>query len=144
MLNNDEITNIFCLADDFCKIFDSSIRNSLLPKETTLNKRNRKFKMSDSEVMTILILFHMSGYRCLNHLYHVCVHLKNYFPNTVSYNRFTELQQKVILPLSIFLKEVLIKECTGITFVDSTPLIVCKNQRIHNHKNIQKFSRKRT
>lgn len=136
MLSNDKITNIFCLADDFCKIFNSSIIKSLLPEETTLNKRNRKFKMSDSEVMTILILFHISGYRCLKHfyLYYVCVHLKNYFPNTVSYNRFTELQQKVILPLSIFLKEVLTKEFTGITFVDSTPLRVCKNQRIHNHK----------
>jgi len=145
MLSNDKITNIFCLADDFCKIFNSSIRKSLLPEETTLNKRNRKFKMSDSEVMTILILFHLSGYRCLKHfyLYYVCVHLKNYFPNTVSYNRFTELQQKVILPLSIFLKEVLTKECTGITFVDSTPLRVCKNQRIHNHKTFKGLAERR-
>lgn len=31
-------------------------------------------------------------------------------------------------------KRVLLGKCTGISFVDSTPLRVCKNQRIHIHK----------
>lgn len=33
-----------------------------------------------------------------------------------------------------FLKTCLLGECTGISFVDSTRLAVCRNQRIHNHK----------
>ena len=36
--------------------------------------------------------------------------------------------------MTLFLKEVLLGECTGISFVDSTPLRVCKPQRIHAHK----------
>ena len=31
-------------------------------------------------------------------------------------------------------KKVLLGKCTGISFVDSTPLRICKNQRIHIHK----------
>jgi hypothetical protein len=40
----------------------------------------------------------------------------------------------VAIPLALFIKKVLLGKCTGISFVDSTPLRVCKNQRIHIHK----------
>lgn len=36
--------------------------------------------------------------------------------------------------MAIFIKKVLLGKCTGISFVDSTPLRVCRNQRIHMHK----------
>ena len=52
----------------------------------------------------------------------------------MSYNRFVELEKTVALPLAIFIKKVLLGKCTGISFVDSTPLRVCRNQRIHIHK----------
>ena len=52
----------------------------------------------------------------------------------MSYNRFVELEKTVVLPLAIFVKKVLLGKCTGISFVDSTPLCVCRNQRIHIHK----------
>lgn len=92
--------------------------------------------MSKAEIMLIMILFHDSGYRCLKHFYmdKVCRHLSHLFPRTVSYNRFVELEKEVAVPLAIFIKKVLLGKCTGISFVDSTPLRVCKNQRIHIHK----------
>ena len=34
----------------------------------------------------------------------------------------------------VFIKTVLLGTCTGISFVDSIPLRVCRNQRIHMHK----------
>ena len=34
----------------------------------------------------------------------------------------------------MFIKKVLLDKCTGISFVDSTPLRVCKDQGIHIHK----------
>ena len=52
----------------------------------------------------------------------------------MSYNRFVELQMKVVLPLAVFIKEVLLGACTGMAYVDSTPLRVCKHQRILIHK----------
>lgn len=55
-------------------------------------------------------------------------------PPVVSYNRFVELQKEVAVPLAIFIKKVLLGWCTGVSFVDSTPLRVFRNQRIHIHK----------
>ena len=49
-------------------------------------------------------------------------------------NRFVELEKEVAIPLALFIKKVLLGKCTGISFVDSTPLRVCRNQRIHIHK----------
>ncbi|MBN2602279.1 MAG: hypothetical protein JXR87_09830, partial [Candidatus Marinimicrobia bacterium] len=59
------------------------------------------------------------------------------FPKPVSYNRFIELTQSVIFPLVVFLKTEAFGSCTGISFVDSTPLRVCHNRRIHSHKVFQ-------
>jgi len=56
------------------------------------------------------------------------------FPNTVSYNRFLELMQGVLLPMTIFAKTCCLGSCTGISFVDSTPIRVCKNKRISRNK----------
>ena len=70
--------------------------------------RNKPNRMSDAEIMVILILFHSSGFRCFKHYYkeYVCKHLKHLFPRQVSYNRFVELEKEVLLPLTIFIKKV--------------------------------------
>lgn len=66
-----------------------------------------------------------------------CKHLKGLFSKCVSYNRFVESEKSVLLPLTIFIKNVLRGTCTGISFVDSTPLRVCRNQRILIHKTFE-------
>ena len=76
MFTDDKITEISCLADDFCKFFDSQVK---------------KYTLADQ-----------SG---------------------------SEMEKEVAVPLAIFIKKVLLGKCTGISFVDSTPLRVCKNQR---------------
>lgn len=138
MITEDEITKIFCMADDFCKIYDKFIKVNGLGPRRDRRKRNyhRAPKLSDSEVITIMILFHFSGYKCLKHFYtgYVLPHMRHMFPNPVSYNRFTELEKKVVVPLILFLKKCLMGGCTGISFVDSTALRVCRNQRIHLHR----------
>lgn len=138
MFTESKVIEIFCLADDFCNFFDSLLNRYAINSEAFSKKRNyhRNSKMSKSEVILILILFHASGYRCLKHYYlqYVCVHLRHLFPDPVSYNRFVELEKDVALPMAIFIKKVLLGKCTGISFIDSTPLRVCRNQRIHMHK----------
>lgn len=91
--------------------------------------------MSDAEIMVILILFHSGGFRCFKHYYkeYVCKHLTHLFPKRVSYNRFVKLEKEVLLQLTVFIKEVLLGTCTDISFVDSTPLRVYRNQRILIH-----------
>lgn len=48
--------------------------------------------------------------------------MRHLFPKVVSYNRFVELEKEVAIPLALFIKKVLLGKCTGISFVDSTPL----------------------
>ena len=59
--------------------------------------------------------------------------MTNEFPCLVSYNRFVELQKKVVFPLVLFLKMCRMGECTGISFVDSTALKVCHIKREHQN-----------
>ena len=83
--------------------------------------------------MLIMILFHDSSYRCLKHFHlkKVYKQLRHLFPNVVSYNHLVELEREVAIPLTLFIKKVLLGKCMGISFVASTPLRVCKSQRIH-------------
>ena len=135
MITEAKVTELFCMADDFCKFFDAMMEKYTLKSD---KKRcyHRDSTMSKAEIMLIMILFHASGYRCLKHFYleKVCKHLRHLFPKVVSYNRFVELEKEVAIPLALFIKKVLLGKCTGISFVDSTPLRVCRNQRIHIHK----------
>lgn len=136
MIPEDKIIEIYSLADDFCKFYHSQIDKYVIPIKRETRKYHRDSSMSDAEIMTILVLFHLRGYRCLKHFYleEVCRNMKHLFPKAVSYSRFVTLEKSVMLPLVIFIKEVLLGKCTGISFVDSTPLRVCRNQRIHSHK----------
>lgn len=56
-----ELIEMFCEVDDFSKEFEKKTSTRLLAGP--LKRRNRKNKMSPSEVMTLLIAFHRSGYR---------------------------------------------------------------------------------
>ena len=131
MINFYKITEIFCLVDEFCLQFIP-----FLEKNSIGNKSKRPPTMSQSEIVSIMIFFHLSGFRCFKHFYifYVQKHMQAEFPKTVSYNRFTELMQSNILPLTMFLKTCCMGGCTGISFVDSTPVRVCKNKRIKNNK----------
>ena len=120
---------------DSCKFFDAMTAKYTL-KPTGKRKHRRDSMMSKTEVMLVMIPFHGSGYRCFKHFYleKVCKQLRHLFPKVVSYNRIVELEREVAVPLILFIKKVLLGKCTGIGFVDSTPLRVYKNQRIHIHK----------
>jgi len=128
---DSKITEIYFLVDEFTKEFEKELSKHLLG-----NPSKRPPVMSNSEVMTIMILFHDKAYKCMKHFYiqYVQTHLTQMFPKTVSYNRFTELMQSVNLPLAIFLQTCCMGENTGISFMDSTPIRVCKNKRIKRNK----------
>lgn len=144
MISTDKITEIFYLLDEFCIEFEKATQKSALTTDTTIKRRNRKSKLSNSEVMTIMVLFHYKQFRSLKHfyLYYVRVHMKGEFPQTVSYNRFVELQQKVVLPMAIFLKTCCLGRCTGISFIDSTPLRACHIKREKQHKTFKGMATK--
>lgn len=135
------IENIFCEIDDFCKEFYQNQSYRILPNPN--RKRIRYCKMASSEIMTIIILFHLSHYRTFKDYYHECVikYLKPYFPTLVSYNRFLELKSSVILQLAVYMKHKAGAE-TGMYYIDSTTLKVCHNRRIYRHKVFDKIAKR--
>jgi hypothetical protein len=61
------LTEIFCFIDDFCKYFEQvTNRRSLSNPE---RKRQRTYRMSLPEIMTILVMFHLSQYRTFKDFY---------------------------------------------------------------------------
>ena len=135
MATEDKVIELFFIADEFCTFFDWMMARYTL-KNAGKRPYHRETTLSKAEIMLINILFHDSGYRCFKHFYldYVCKHLRHLFPKVVSYNRFVELEREVAIPLALFIKRVLLGKCTGISFVDSTPIRVCRNQRIHIHR----------
>ena len=64
-----------------------------------------------------------------------------YFPKLFSYNRFIELMPRTIVILCCYL-ESRKGQCTGISFIDSTPIQVCKSKRMNRNKVFQGFAKK--
>jgi len=127
------LLEIFCDVDDFIKALSQSAAGDILG--LTKRRPGPKPRMSLSEVITILIWFHMSGYRTFKQYYeeHVQQHLSSEFPELWSYTRFVEWipRSADVLILYLLSKR---GSVTGISFVDSTSLAVCRNQRIQQHK----------
>jgi hypothetical protein len=129
------LLHLFCHIDDFCKDFFKQLQERQVTNRNRQAKRQRKRSLSESEIMTILVAFHYSGYRTFKDFYlkEVLERWHYIFPGLVSYNRFIEFLPSVAAPLLAYLQSCLGKS-NGIQFCDSTPLCVCKNPRISQHK----------
>lgn len=130
-----DLTRLFCEVDDFIKNNADLYQESIDSEPDKRSYKARDTKLSDSEVMTLCIAFHQSCFRNIKSFYlkYVTNKMKQQFPQLVSYNRFVELQKKVLRLLAAFLKRRL-GEVTGISYIDSTPLRVCKTKRISKNK----------
>lgn len=132
------LTTIFYHVDNFCKDFEK-----ILNKRLGIQKKiGRKPRLLLSEVMTIVIYFHHSRFRTFKDFYSLYLKpfLKKDFPGLVSYNRLVELMQDCIMPLFIFIHMCCLGKPTGIAFIDSTELAVCRNQRIQSNKTFKNFA----
>ena len=129
----DKLVEIFCDVDDFFTVFIPQWEKQLLSDGT--RKRQRKGRMTTSEVMTIIILFHMSHYRDFKNYYIGLIHrfYKEHFPNLLSYTRFLEVMPTALVPLCSYFSTVKGKP-SGIEFIDSTSIKVCHNLRIPRQK----------
>jgi hypothetical protein len=127
------IVEIFCDIDEFYKSHSKKTANKLLPLPQ--GKRQRKTELSESEMITIMILFHLSHYRTFKDYYLDCVlgQLSREFPKAVSYPRFVALMPRLLAPLTAY---VLLRagDKTGLYYLDSTKMVVCHNRRIYRNK----------
>ena len=130
---NNDILPLFADLDDFCQSFLPTFNLKLL--ESGIVHRHRKSTLTLSEVMTIIVWFQCSSYRNFKDFYlkEVSLHLRDEFPNLVSYTRFVELMPSALVPLCAYL-QTRKGRTSGIAFIDSLPIAVCHNRRIHSHK----------
>lgn len=137
----ESLVELFVDVDDFWKANRDNWHHHLL--ESGTKQRIRDKSLSESEIMTIVILFHQSGYREFKKFYlsYVCVHLKSAFPKLVSYSRFVRFMSEIGLLLFAYLRSCL-GRCSGISFVDSTSLAVCHNRRIQRHQVFDGFAQR--
>jgi hypothetical protein len=127
------LLELFCHVDDFWMGYAAEWERDLL--NNGLRQRRRAGQLCVSEIMTIIIYFHQMRYRDFKTYYtqFVQVYLRSEFPQLVSYSRFVELMPSVLVPLCAYLQSCY-GECTGISFIDSTPVVVCHNRRIRQHR----------
>lgn len=127
----DKVTEFFVKLDDFQQEFTQNMENHPKLVDTKVKRRNRKGKLSDSEMMSIYLLFHFGQFTNFKHFYlqYVCKHLNDLFPDLVSYERFTARQERVLLPLMLYLKYRGLGKSRGINYIDSTLLRVCHIKR---------------
>jgi len=127
------VVELFCDVDDFCQVFEPQWKKQLIEDGT--RQRRRESRMSLSEMMTVIIGFHMSNQRDFKNYYtgFIARFYKSEFPRLLSYTRFLEVMPSALVPLCAYFTHLKGKP-TGIEFIDSTSLKVCHNLRIPRHK----------
>jgi hypothetical protein len=95
-----------------------------------------------SEVMTIVVSFHQSGYRTFKDYFrrYVRPYLRWAFPQVVSYTRFVELMPQTLVPRCAYLQTCKGRS-EGVAFIDSTLLAVCHPKRSGRHKVVAGLAR---
>lgn len=131
------LETIFCIADDFCKEFNKTKKHYLINEDFT-KKRYKHNKLSDSEIITILIFFHYSKFKTFKDYYELAIrgYLRSAFRDLVSYNRFLELAQNYILTVFVFSNAFNGRKDGTIYFK------VCHNKRTSSNKVFRKIAKK--
>ena len=127
-----DITALYCCLDDFCKVFAEWEAHRLIPSPC---RRQRSGKLSRSEMLFIMVLFHLSPYKNFKtfYLYGIGCQHRACFRALPHYDRVVSLMPRLFVPLMVLLHS-LSGEETGLYFGDSSKLAVCHNRRIDRHR----------
>jgi len=125
-------TALYCCIDDFVKTYTDWENHRLIP---TGRQRRRAGKLTLSERLFIMVLFHLSPFKTFKDfwIYGVEQKYRNCFAALPSYGRFVALMPRLFIPLCLLLHRFRGEE-TGIYIADSTKLSVCHNQRISRNR----------
>ncbi len=76
MIAKEKVTEIFCIIDEFDKNLSGELSKNLrLPfvGKDGIRHRNRPGRMSESEIMTLLVGYHFGTYRTFKDYYLNCI-----------------------------------------------------------------------
>ena len=132
IMNVEKLVEIYYAVDEFLIKFMPYMEKQLLTNSK--RKPTRTCSLTLSEIMTILIAFHVIGFRNFKSYYlHLQQFHSNEFGQLVSYSRFISLIQRTVVPFYFFTKSIA-KTKTGCYFMDSTAIKVCNVKRSYAHK----------
>ncbi len=127
------LDELYSITDDFCKEYEKNIKKRALGNARK-KTRNRKYKLSLSQIVTIIILYQTSNIKNFKAFYMFLTReMKGLFPTACSYQRFVELAPIAMMPLMLMLN-CLYASCDGKSIVDSTTIKVCHIKREKRHK----------
>lgn len=140
----DKVTEFYVELDDFCLEYAKELSTVGFLPDQTVKRRNRQGKLSDAEAMSLFLLFHFGQFTNFKSFYtqYVLKHLVDLFPDLISYERFVARQEKVLLPLLVYLKHRGFGKSRGINYIDSTLLRVCHIKREKQHRVFKGFAEK--
>ena len=142
-LDTTKLVEIFIECDDFILGIEDFLNQQALPSNQDMRTK-RHPQMSKSEMMTIVIYYHVSGFKCFKWYYNLIIRkvFKSYFPTAFSYSRFIQLMGELNLYLAFFMSACRLSLSTKGNYIDSTKLVVCHNRRIKNHQVHRKFAKR--
>jgi len=133
-----KLIEVFCFVDDFCKEVESYYASHPLPAGLTpKHAAGRRASLSESEVLTIVVFYHLSGFKCFAYYYERLIlrELHSFFPGAVSYTQFLFLARQACFHAFLLAQaRCSLSQQTNHYYIDSKKLPVCDNRRIHSHK----------
>lgn len=138
----NKLIELFIEIDDLFKAFK---KYQELKGITDAHQPTRTPRLNGSEVCTILVCYHYSGYKCFEYYYKekVLLELASYFPDAPSYECFlTYLLKATDMVYLWVLYKCVLAERTGLYFVDSKKIEVCHIKREHSHKVFKEYAAK--
>ena len=135
-----DIVALYVCIDDLSKIYEEWEKKKLIGKT---KNRKREGKLSMSEQLLIVILYHLEGFKNFKYYYKYAVEIKykSLFKEVPCYDRFIQIMPKLLVPLSILL-QYLFGETRGIYFLDATKLSICHGRREKRNKVFRKIAEK--
>lgn len=127
-----DITGLFCWVDDFYISINKEKRK--IQDKNNSRKPTRVTSLTDSEIMTIMLMFQQSPCKNFKYFYNSYLQLyKPEFPKMPTYERFVALMPRVLYLLVILLCCILRRD-SKVAYIDSTSLNVCHPKRITRNK----------
>lgn len=138
----NKLIELFIEIDDLLQAYESYKATQTLGR---IRQPTRVPALSGSEVCTIWVCYHYSGYKCFEYYYKnkVLKELREYFPNVPTYETFLQYIPKAKGALYLWLLYTCGRsDRTGLYYIDSKRLQVCHLKRQHSNKVFKDIARK--
>jgi len=133
-INENKLIELFVEIDELLKAYDNYLREKGLLGGL---RPTRVPRLNASEVCTVLVAYHYSGYKCFEYYYRqviLGVHA-DCFPGAPGYEAFLGYVARAAMPLYLWLfHTACTAQRTGLYFIDSKKLEVCHPRRERSHR----------